>query len=106
MSALEDALLFQIKALKLPVPEREHKFHAKRRWRFDLAWPDKMLAVECEGGVWSGGRHSTGIGFTADCEKYAEAVLLEWRVLRFTGDQINSGYAIGCIVKILGVVDE
>lgn len=101
MSELEDTLVFQIKAVNLPTPAREHKFHKTRRWRFDLAWPDKMLAVEAEGGVWSGGRHGTGVGFTADCEKYSEAVLLGWRVMRFTGDQIKGGYAINCIERAL-----
>ena len=30
----------------LPRPEREWKFDAKRRWRFDYAWPQQMIALE------------------------------------------------------------
>ena len=61
----------------------EHKFHETRKWRFDFAWPDQKLAVEVEGGAFSGGRHTRGIGFVKDCEKYNAAVLAGWRVLRF-----------------------
>jgi very-short-patch-repair endonuclease len=71
----------------------EYRFHPERRWRFDFAWPSKKIAVEIEGGTWSGGRHTTGAGFEKDCEKYNAAVMLEWRVLRFTGKQVKSGEA-------------
>lgn len=99
MSALEDTLLFHIRAVGLPEPEREYKFHPVRRWRFDFAWPDKMLAVEAEGGTWSRGRHTRGGGFAKDCEKYNEAALLGWCVLRFTADTIKSGQAISTIER-------
>ena len=41
-------LAFQCKAINLPVPARELEFAKAvfgRKWRFDLAWPDLMLAV-------------------------------------------------------------
>jgi very-short-patch-repair endonuclease len=60
----------------------EYQFHPTRRWRFDFAWPDHRLSLEVEGGVWSGGRHTRGAGFVADCEKYNAATLAGWRVLR------------------------
>lgn len=69
----------------------EHKFHDKRKWRFDFADVKNKIAVEIEGGVWSNGRHTRGSGFIADCEKYNEAVLLGWRVFRFTGCMIEDG---------------
>jgi hypothetical protein len=31
---------------------REHRFHPVRKWRFDLAWPELLLAIEVDGGVW------------------------------------------------------
>lgn len=93
-SDLEEAFAWQIKAGKLPAPVREHRFHPTRRFRFDFAWPDRLLAVEIEGGVWNGGRHTTGKGFSEDCVKLAEATLLGWRVLKVTGDMVKSGLAL------------
>jgi very-short-patch-repair endonuclease len=48
-----------------------------------------LTAVEIEGGVWRGGRHTTGAGFTRDCEKYLAASALGWMVLRLTPDMIT-----------------
>lgn len=59
------------------------------------------IAIEAEGGVWTGGRHTRGGGFERDCEKYAEAVLLGWRVFRFTSSHIQNGYAISVIKRAL-----
>jgi very-short-patch-repair endonuclease len=87
-------LTFQVEALGLPAPTPEHRFHPSRRWRFDLAWPDRRLAVEVEGGVHTRGRHTRGAGFEKDCEKYAEALVLGWRVLRVTPAHIRSGQAV------------
>lgn len=101
VSPLEQTLALQIRAEKLPTPVREFRFHETRRWRADFAWPDKRLLVECEGGEHSGGRHTRGTGFTQDCEKYTEAALAGWRVLRFTGSMIRSGYAIDAIRRAL-----
>ena len=53
--------------------------------------------------TWTRGRHTRGRGFTADCEKYAEAALQGWTVLRFTRQQIESGYALECAEKALGL---
>jgi very-short-patch-repair endonuclease len=58
-------------------------------WRFDIAWPSMGLAVELEGGTWTGGRHTRGAGFAEDCRKYNAAQLLGWLVLRFTADQLK-----------------
>jgi len=100
-SELEDTLAFHIRAAGLPEPEREYRFHPVRRWRFDFAYPDKMMAIECEGGTWSGGRHSRGQGFEDDCIKYNTAAIMGWVVLRFTGKLINNWYAISVIEEAL-----
>lgn len=75
-----------------PVPE--YQFHPKRKWRFDFFFPHKKLAVEIEGGHWSGGRHSRGSGFEADCEKYNAAAVMGIRVLRYTTKMVETADAI------------
>ena len=86
-----EALLFQLQLSGLPAPEREYPFHRKRKWRFDFAWPELLIAVEVEGGIWVGGRHVRGEGYEADCEKYNEAQLAGWMVLRFTPGMLKRG---------------
>ncbi len=67
-----------------------------------------MLAVEVDGGRWKpgGGRHA----FPSDYRKLRQAVLLGWRVLRFTSSEIMDDPP-GCIHDInqalnTGAVDE
>ena len=71
-------------AEKLPVPEFEFEFHNKRKWRFDAAYPDVKIAIEFEGGVYrkGGGAHQHAKRFLGDMDKYNEAALAGWRVLR------------------------
>ena len=90
-------MAYHIRVAGIPAPEREYMFGLPREWRFDFAWPERKLAVECEGGKWTRGRHQRPGGFEDDCEKYNRAALLGWRVLRFTGDAIESGAAIKMI---------
>ena len=85
----EERARLLIIAAGFPEPVKEFKFHPKRRWRFDLAWPELKLAIEIEGGVWIRGRHVRGRGFKEDCEKYNAAVLLGWKVLRYTPDMFD-----------------
>jgi very-short-patch-repair endonuclease len=82
-------------------PEREYKFHPERKWRFDFAFPHHKVAVEIEGGTWSGGRHSRGSGMAADMEKYNEAAKLEWLVFRFSTEMVSSGEAIDFMKQVL-----
>ena len=89
------------RANNVPNPEREYRFAPPRRWRFDFAWPAAMLALEVEGGVWSTGGHTSGKGFTDDCEKMNEALIRGWRVLRVTGQQVKSGAAVDWLRRAL-----
>lgn len=66
--------------IQRPVPE--FRFAPPRMWRFDFAFPASRVALEVEGGVWTGGRHTRGKGFLNDCEKYSEAAVLGWAVIR------------------------
>jgi len=101
LSTLEAKMALHIRAFKLPEPVREHRFDASRRWRFDFCWPEQKVAVECEGGTWSGGRHTRGSGFEADARKYAAAVLQGWRVFRVTDAHIDSGEAVQWVAEAL-----
>ena len=97
----EETLFQQIALAGLPSPQREYRFHDSRRWRFDFAWVDLMLAVEIEGGTWSRGRHVRGQGFADDCEKYNNAALLGWRVLRFTTEMVNDQTAVTMLMEAI-----
>ena len=52
-----DALVHQINLAGLPAPDREYRFAPQvdgkpvRRWRFDCAWPDRLVALEIDGGL-------------------------------------------------------
>lgn len=102
-SDMERNLMFQIQCARLPNPEIEYRFHETRKWRADFAWPANMLIAEYEGGIWTGGSHTRGKRYESDCEKYNAATLAGWRVLRFTHDQVKSGYALATIRQALGV---
>ena len=104
LSSLEAEFDLQIRFLP-PFPHmlwREYQFDNKRKWRLDRCWPSKMVAVELEGGVHSGGRHVRGAGFEKDCEKYNAAALAGWKVGRFTAGMVRSGSALEWLKKALG----
>jgi very-short-patch-repair endonuclease len=99
-SAGEAEFALHCRANKLsPIPE--YQFAPPRRWRADFAFPDAMLLVEIEGGVWTNGRHNRGSGFTADCEKYNAAAMLGYFVLRFTPDMVKKGEAIAQVIEFI-----
>lgn len=142
MSALEEKLLFAMRAVGLPEPVREHQpfrccphpksrhkptrvilgeevagtcglcpaetwqhdYHAERRWAVDFAWPDQMLVVECEGGVFDGRAHGSVTGILRDIEKYNALTVAGWRVYRATQREINSGQALYDIERLLSAV--
>ena len=68
----------------------EHRFHPVRQWRFDVAIPELKVAVEYEGliitakSATSKSGHTTISGYSDNCDKYNEAQLLGWEVLRYT----------------------
>lgn len=105
---LNEDILYIILCGKIGInPEKQHKFHPDRKWRFDFAWPDHKVAIELEGGTFgrpvmcdkcgskvmvhtasgsypvrAGGRHNSGSGMQADCDKYNSAASLGWFVFR------------------------
>jgi very-short-patch-repair endonuclease len=68
---------------------KEYKFCNDRRWKNDYAIIDLKIAIEIEGGTFSGGRHTRGEGYKNDCIKYNTAQCMGWIVLRFTTDMIK-----------------
>ena len=74
-----------------PEPAPEYPFHPARRWRFDLAFPAERVAVELEGGVRTGGRHTRPGGYEGDIEKYNAAALAGWVVIRASYRQVRAG---------------
>jgi hypothetical protein len=124
----EVPFLIQLRALHIPEPIRNFRFSADhlgwdpdakrskgapkfaemllraglKDWKMDVAWPEHLLAVEIEGAP-GHGRHTSPAGFTADCVKYGEAMARGWTVLRVTGAQVKSGYAINLTYRICKV---
>ena len=102
LSKAEETLALAFRVLdEVPEPEREYRFHPKRRWRFDFAWPDYMVAVEVEGITQQGGRHQRIDGFKKDLEKYEAALLGGWIVYRCDYEMIKKGRAVQTILKLL-----
>ena len=74
----------------IPDPVDEFRFHPVRKWRIDVCWPDQKLAVEIEGGVWTGGWHTHPSGFMKDKEKYNTLSVFGYHLLRFTPQEMDS----------------
>lgn len=106
-STLEATFSYLLRALApdLPEPEAEYRFHPTRKWRFDIAWPIERVAVELDGGVYSGGRHTRGAGFVKDCEKLNEATVRGWRILRYTTDMLQHEPEIA-IAQVRALLEE
>ncbi len=66
--------------------QTEYRFHPERRFKFDIAFPELMIAVEYEGLVATGkkGGHQTKAGYAANCTKYNLAASMGWKVYRYT----------------------
>ncbi|MFX5825447.1 DUF559 domain-containing protein [Acinetobacter baumannii] len=97
----ETVLATHLRACKISF-EQEYKFHPKRKWRADFLITGKKILVEVEGGIWSGGRHTRGKGYLGDMEKYNEAAIIGFTVLRFSTEQVKAGVAIKQIEQLVG----
>ena len=99
-SALEEKFESQLVAAGITGYVREHRF-CERGWRMDFAMPSLLIAVECEGGIHSNGRHVRPKGFQEDARKYRRAAIAGWLVLRVTSADINDGSAIADLEKAI-----
>lgn len=72
-------------------PIAEYRFDKKRRWRFDFAIEPATLkiAIELQGGIWSNGKHSRGIGYINDCDKHNAAIEQGWLILSYTSHHLD-----------------
>ena len=93
-STLEELFAFQATAAGLPPFEREVCVIPGRKFRFDFCWRPARLLVEINGGTFTRGGHSTGLGIRRDYEKANLAQLAGWRVLSFDTKQVRSGEAV------------
>ena len=100
-SDAERQLFEQITAFGLPAPVVNYEFHPDRGFRFDGAWPDRKIAYEVQGGIWTGGKHGRGAGIAKDFEKLNEAILLGWRVFQFETGEISNGRAAVLLSRVL-----
>lgn len=112
-SEAEEAFAAKVRMAGLDPPVREFAFHERRRWRFDFAYPRYRIAVEIEGGIYPMkqadgtmrlGRHSSGAAFEKDAEKYNEAAIRGWLVLRFTAKMVADGRALAMLEQAITAV--
>lgn len=107
---LEDAFLAAFAAVKpdgVPMPEREHRFHSVRKWRFDFAWPAIALSVEIHGGSFVHGGHNRPGQQAKDFEKLNTAIECGWRVLQFNTMQLKDpAVCAAIVVDVMAAIAE
>jgi very-short-patch-repair endonuclease len=99
-SRLEKRFELLWRAMGGPELVKEHRFHQSRKWRADFAHLPSRTLIEIEGGIWVNGRHNRAAGFAADLEKYLEAALDGWRVVRLGPKELNADNA-GRLIALL-----
>lgn len=84
-------------------PQFEFRFHSKRKWRFDIAFPGNRLAIEIQGGLFikEGGRHNRGAALLKEHEKLNEAACAGFRVLYTVPKQLLSEGFMGTVKRAL-----
>lgn len=98
-------------------PDKEYKFHERRKWALDVFFPEYMVAVEVEGGTgihmkakavsMAGNeytvksRHLTQGGFEEDSVKYFEAAKKGISVIRVTSTMVKDGRAASMALQML-----
>jgi hypothetical protein len=59
-----------------------------------------LKAPEIEGGIFIQARHNRAVGFLGDIEKYFEAAMAGWRVLRITEREMTTAN-VKCMIDFL-----
>lgn len=96
------------KACGLPDPIPEYQFAKGRRWRIDWYFElgDRKVALEIEGGIFSGGRHVRGSGFKKDMEKYNAAAAMGILLVRCAPKEQFTNDTMRTISLALGVSND
>lgn len=97
-SDLEFTLWVQMDQAGLCMPFWQRKVNGHK---VDFCWPSHHVIVECQGATWQQGAHTREPGYSKDRLFSNRAQLDGWRVLEFTGDQIDDLTALGMIVEAL-----
>lgn len=102
----EQAFYALLDASHLPRPTPEYRFAETigRKWRFDWAFVPQFVAVECEGGVFTMGRHTRGAGYAGDLRKYSCAAVMGWRIIRVMPSQLAKPETVDMIRQALAWV--
>lgn len=90
------------RAVGLPEPIPEYRFHPVRKWRIDWCWLEQKVGLEIDGGVWVHGRHTRGSGWVKDTEKLNAAAAAGFRMLRATPQQVESGEILATLQAVFG----
>lgn len=102
--------LRQLHLAGLPLPNRgagcewpELVFAPPRRWRFDWAYSAQRVAVEYQGGNYTGaiGGHKTIKGLRNDYEKFTEAALRGWLLILIDSESVRDGRAVTWVERAL-----
>jgi very-short-patch-repair endonuclease len=90
-SRLEASVIELLQATRLPTPVRQHEVTEGGRViaRVDLAYPERLLAVECDGYRY----HSGKAAWQKDLRRRNHLTALGWRVLHITWDDVERGPA-------------
>ena len=93
----EDTLYLQMRALKLPLPQRQYLFaKPERKYRGDFVWPDRRLIIECEGQV-----HSIRAIRESDIVRRQWCYFNNWAILSVSAKQVRSGAGIQIVERAL-----
>lgn len=91
------------KSYGLPTPVAEYRFAPPRRWRADWCFVEAKLIVECQGGLFTGGRHVRGAALTREYEKLNRAAILGYRVLFVTPADLRTFRVFELVRQALGI---
>ena len=88
----------------LPAPVAEYPVGPGRKFRWDFAFVEARVAVEIEGGIY-GGAHGRPAGIHRDIEKNNFGVLNGWKLLRFSGKDLDTDPA-GVVAQVRALLTQ